>query len=118
TEPTVSRQSLASLGTVCQRAILGDGARGLQPRRQRLDLLSPRSCPVARLSLGRGRSGGVVRSLSTPGLRPGIVARPRSHSEGTSLRPDSRGNQPRRRCQGILLLPRCHSDSFLSEISL
>ena len=46
---------LAALGTVPGRAAVGDGARGLQPRRDGLGVLPSRPGSVARLPLGRGR---------------------------------------------------------------
>ena len=50
-----AQRALAALGAVPQRAPVGHGPRGLQPRRHRLGLLPPRPRPLARLSLGRGR---------------------------------------------------------------
>src|SRR5450432_3745157 len=43
---------LATLGTLFERAPVGNGARGLQPRRHGLGVLSPRSRAQPRLSMG------------------------------------------------------------------
>ena len=47
--------ALAQVGAVPERAAVGDGARGLQPGRQCLELLPARSRAIARVSLGRRR---------------------------------------------------------------
>src|ERR1700678_2596771 len=46
---------MASLGSLPERTPVGNGARGLQPRRHGMGLLSPRSRAQPRVSLGRRR---------------------------------------------------------------
>ena len=48
---------LAAVGSVSQRAAMGDGPGGLQRQRRRVELLHPRPGPFPRLPLGRGRPG-------------------------------------------------------------
>ena len=70
---------LAALGPVSQRARLGDGPRGLQRRRRRLEVLPLRPRPLPRLSLERGRHG---RHLRRP-----PDALPRASPSGTGEDP-------------------------------
>ena len=82
------------------------------------DYFTPRSGALARLSLGRGRTGRHLRRCAAALFRARAVERPRSDSQGASLRPDQRRGQPRRRRQGVLLLPRLHADALLHEVAL
>ena len=50
---------LEEVGALPQRTAVGHGPRGLQRRRQRLGLLQPRPRALARLPLGRRRTGGI-----------------------------------------------------------
>src|ERR1019366_7137501 len=52
---------VAALGPLPLDAAVGDGAGGLQPRRQRLGLHPLRALPQPCLSLGRGRDPGYLR---------------------------------------------------------
>src|SRR6266478_951608 len=47
--------ALEALGSISQRAPMGNRARRLQSERNGLGLFYPRSCSQSRLSLGRGR---------------------------------------------------------------
>ena len=106
-------------GPVPDRAGLGHGARGLQPRRRRLGLLPARPRPLARLPLERGRPG---RRSATTSRR--CASRSRS---GTARDPilkerifgltGPRG-QPRRGRQGVLVLPRLDADALVDALAL
>lgn len=87
---------LAALGTVPFRAIVGDRARGLLGSWRQLVFLSARSHSQPSVPLGRGRLVGNHRSVGETVFRTGVVERPRSDSEGTSLRPVEPGRQSRR----------------------
>ena len=50
-------ERMKEVGPLPLRAAVGDGARGLQRERRRLELLQPRPGAVARVPLGRGRQG-------------------------------------------------------------
>ena len=97
---------------------MGHGARGLQRRRQRLGLLQPRSGPLARLSLGRGRPGRHLRRPAAALLRAGPVEWQGPDPQGTPVRADQQRKQSRRGRQGVLLLPRQHADPFVHEVPL
>ena len=110
--------AVAKVGTVPQRAAVGNGARGLQPERRCVELLPARSCAIARLSLGRGRPRRLQRSEAADVFRAGALERQRSDSEGAAVRPDQRRGQSRRGRQGVLLLSRLHADPLLHEVAL
>ena len=80
--------ALEALGAVPERAAVGHGARGLQPRRHRLGVLSARPRALARLSLGRGRHRRHLRQPPAPLLRARALERARSDPQGAALRPD------------------------------
>ena len=109
---------MEGVGPLSERASVGDGARGLQPGWRRLELLLPRSGPVACLSVGRGRHRRDLRRApaAVPGTRP--VERRRSDPEGADVRPHQQRGQPRRGRQGVLVLPRQHPDALLSEVPI
>ena len=107
---------MEALGPVPVRTPVGHRARGLQRRRQCLELLQPRPVALARLSLGRGRPGRHLRRQAAPVFRPRSVERPRRDPEGTCLRVDQLGRQPRRGRQGVLLLPRLDSDALVHAL--
>ena len=86
--------------------------------RRCLELLQPRSGPLARLSLGRGRPGRLLRRQAAALLRARPLEREGSHSQGAALRPDQRRGQPRRGRQGVLLLPRLDADPLVHEVAL
>ena len=109
---------LEALGTLPERAPVGDGARGLQPPRQCLGGLPPRSRPVARVPVGRGRARRHLGQSPAPLLRGGPLERPRPHPEGAAVRPDRQRGQPRGGRQGVLLLPRLHADPLVHEVPL
>ena len=62
--------SLEALGSVPQRAAVGNRARGLQRRRHRLGIFPARSGAFARLSLERGRAWRHLRSASAASALP------------------------------------------------
>ena len=107
---------MEEVGPVSGRATVGHGARGLQRGRQRLGLLQPRSGPLARVPLGRGRPGRDLRRSAAALLRAGPLERRRSHREGAPVRPHQQRGQSRRGRQGILLLSRQHADPLLHEV--
>ena len=104
------------MGPVPQRAAVGNGPRGLQRERRRLEFLHPRPGPLARLSLGRRRAGRHLRRQAAPLLRAGPVEREGSDPQGAALRIDQQRGQPRRGCEGVLLLPRQHADPLVHEV--
>ncbi len=87
--------------------------RRLFRQRRLLEFLSPRAGPQPRLPLGRGRPLGHYRPRVPAVLRLGAVEQPRFDSQGTPFRADQSAGQPRRRCQGMLLLHRLHADALL-----
>ncbi len=97
---------------------MGHRPRGLQRRRNRLGLLPARPRPLACLPVGRGRPRRDLGQPSATLLRPGALERSGSDPEGTALRPDQSGGQPRRGREGMLFLPRRHPDPLLHEVSL
>ncbi len=123
-EETTTRRSprghaaLAPLGSLCQRAAVGHGARGLQRERRPLGIPHPRSGTLARLSLGRGRHRGHLRRRAAALLRACALERRRPLSQGADVRPDRQPGQPRRGRQGVLLLPRQRAQPRLHEVPL
>ena len=97
---------------------MGNGPRGLQRGRRRLELLHPRSRALARLPLGGGRPRGHLGRPPAPLLRAGAVEREGCHPEGAGLRPLEQRGQPRRGSEGVLLLPRQHPDALVHEVPL
>ena len=75
---------------VPERAAVGHGPRGLQPRRRRLVVLQPRPGPLAGLPLGRGRAGRDQRRAPAAVLRAGAVERAGPDPQGAPLRADQR----------------------------
>ena len=49
---------------------------------------------------------------------PGVVERQGPDPQGTPLRVDQQRGQSRRRCQGVLFLPRQHADALVHEVSV
>src|SRR5229473_6502070 len=113
-----SQSTLEALGPLRQRSRVGNGARGLQRDRRSLGVFSARSRPLPRLSLERGRPRRDLRSPSIRLFRARALEPGRSHPKGASLRADRQRRQSRRRCEGILLPPRQHSDALLHEVPL
>ena len=105
-------------GPVPQRAAVGHGPRGLQPRRQRLGLLHPRPVALARLPLGRGRPRRDLRRQAAPVLRARPLERARPDPQGARVRPDQQRGEPRRGRQGVLLLRRLDADALVHEVPL
>ena len=97
---------------------MGNGPRGLQRERRRLEFLHPRSGPLARLPLGRGRAGRHLRRQAAPLLRAGPVEREGPDPQGAALRIDQQRGEPRRGREGVLLLPRQHADPLVHEVPL
>ena len=73
-----SGDPVEEVGTVPQRAAMGHSPRGLQPGRQRVGLLLPRSVPLARLPLGRRRTRRNQRRQAAA-----VLCRSRSGTSGT-----------------------------------
>ena len=103
-------------GPLPERASVGHCSRRLQQGRQCLELLLPRPVPLARLPLGRRRTGWIFRRQAAALLCPGAVEWPRSHSQGALVRTDQQRRQSRRRRKGILLLHRQHADALVHEV--
>ena len=80
--------------------------------------ISPRPCPLARVSLERGRTRRHLRSSPVHLLCARPLERKRSDFEGTAVRPHGQRRQSRRRRQRVLLLPRFHADALLHEVPL
>ncbi len=110
--------ALAQVGAVPQRAAVGNGARGLQPGRQCVELLPARSRAFAHVSLGRRRPCRFQRPEAAPVLRAGAVERERCDPEGAVVRADQRRGQSRRGRQGVLLLSGLHADPLIHEVAL
>ena len=66
----------------------------------------------------RGRSCGHLRrpTDAVPVVR--VLERPRSDPEGADLRTDRPAGQPRRGCQGVLVLRGLHADAFMDAVAL
>ena len=107
---------MARLGTVSERAPVGDGPRGLQRRRGRLVLLHPRAGALAGLPVGRGRPGRDQRRQAAAVPGAGAVERAGPDPQGAAVRPDQRRGQPRRGRQGVLLLRRQRPDPQLPAL--
>ncbi len=115
-EARTGEVAVEGVGPVPQRAPVGHGARGLQRRRRRLELLPPRPGPLARLPLGRGRDRRDLRRAPAAVPGAGAVERRRPDPQGADVRPHQRRGQPRRGRQGVLVLPRQHPDALLPEV--
>jgi hypothetical protein len=111
-------QTLEAMGSVSERARLGQRARGLQPGRHGLGLLPPRPRPVARVPVERGRHRRDLGPASAHLLRAGAVERPRPDPEGTAVRADGQRGEPRRGREGVLLLPGQHPHPLLHAVPL
>ena len=70
------------------------------------ELLPPRSRPVARVPLERGRHGRDLRHPPRAVPGPRALERRRPDPEGADVRPDRAAGQPRRGRQGVLVVPR------------
>ena len=97
---------------------MGDGPRGLQPRRRRVELLPARPRALARVPLGRGRDRRRVRRRAAAVPRARAVERRRPDPQGADVRADERRGQPRRGRQGVLVLRRQHADALVHEVRL
>ena len=97
---------------------MGHGARGLQRRWDRLGVSAPRSRPLARLPVERGRPRWHLRPAPGAVPRPRAVERPRSDSQGAPVRPDRQRGQPRRGRQGVLLPSGFHADALVHADAL
>ncbi len=107
---------LEEVGPVPERAPVGHRARGLQRRRQCLELLHPRPGALARLPLGRGRAGRHQRRPPGALLRTRPVERTRPDHQGAPVRAGQQRGQPRRGRQGVLLLSRLDADALVHEV--
>ena len=98
-----------------ERAPVGHRARGLQPGRRRVERL-PTIMPADAPTAGaRTESPGSPTSASGCVCRWRCGTRPiRSSRSGCSASPTAR--EIRRGCQGVLVLPRQHSDAFLPQV--
>ncbi len=110
--------SLETVGSVSERAGLGQRARGLQRRGHRLGLLSARPRPLPGLPVERGRPRRNLRSPSAYLLCPGALEPPRPDPQGADLRAERQRGQPRGRRQGVLLLSRQHAHALLHAVPL
>ena len=81
-------ERLVPVGSLCQRAPVGDGPRGLQRGRRGLELPAARPRPVPGLPLGRGRPGRVLRHRAAAVPGAGAVERPGPDPQGACLRAD------------------------------
>ena len=113
-----SGHPVEEVGSVPQRAAVGDGPRGLQSGRQRLGLLHARPVALAGVPVGRGRPRRDLRRPAAPVLRPRAVERAGPDPQGARLRPHQQRGQPRRGRQGLLLLPRLDADPLVHEVPL
>ena len=104
------------MGPVPERARSGGPCARTTARTATPGTTSPRPRPVARLPLGRGRHRRDLRRPAAALLRAGAVERARSDPQGAPLRADRQRGQPRRGCEGVLLLPRQHADALLHEV--
>ena len=111
-------RAVEGVGPVPLRAPVGDGPRGLQRRRRRLELPHARPGALARVPLGRGRHRRHLRRApaAVPGAR--AVERRRPDPQGADLRAHQLRGQPRRGRQGVLVLPRQHADALVPEVPL
>ena len=109
------RHPLEEVGALPQRAAVGHGARGLQPGRQRLELLLARPVPFAGLPVGRGWPRRYLGRWTAALLCAGAVERARSHSQGADVRPHEQRGEPRRGRQGVLLLRRLDAVPLVHE---
>ena len=117
-EAREDRHPLEEMGAVPQRAPVGHRPRGLQRRRQRLELLLARPGALAGLPVGRGRAGRHLRRQAAAVLRPRAVERARPDPQGAPVRTDQQRGQSRRGREGVLLLHRQHADALVHEIPL
>ncbi len=109
---------LEEVGPVSLRAPVGNGARGLQRGRRRLELLPPRPGALAGLPLGRGRARGDLRRPPGVVLRARALERAGPDSQGASLRSHQQRRQSRRGREGVLLLPRLDAHPLVPEVPL
>ena len=79
---------------------------------------SARSRAKPRLSLGRGRAPGHLRSRVPPLFRARALERARSDPQGAAVRPHRPRGQSRRGREGVLLLSRLDADAFVHEGAL
>src|SRR5262249_3536412 len=104
---------LEALGPVSRRAAVGHSPGGLLPPGDGLGVLSPRPRTCPRVSLGRGRPPRPFRQSPARLLCRGALERARPHPQGAPLRPDRTPGEPRRGREGVLLLPRRHTDPLI-----
>ena len=109
---------MEEVGTVPERAAVGNGAGGLQRERGCLELLPARPRAIARLPLGRGRPGRHLRRPAAPLLCARAVERQGSDPEGAPVRAEQQRGEPRRGREGVLLLPRLDADPLVHEVPL
>ena len=109
---------VAAVGALPGRPAVGNGPRGLQQERRRVELLNPRPGAVPGLPLGGGRHRGRQRRSAAPVPGAGAMEPRRPDPQGAVLRPDQRGGQPRRGRQGNLLPSRQHPHPLLHAHAL
>ena len=111
------RRPMAKMGSLPGRKSMGDGAGGLLSGRRCLVLLSLGSSGFSGLSLQRGRHGGYLRRplVVVLGLSP--LERARPDLEGKGLWAHQLARQPRRGCQGMLVVPRRNADVELDAVA-
>ena len=74
--------------------------------------------PLARLPLGRGRPGRLLRRRAAPLPRARALERARPDPEGADLRPHRQPGQPRRGRQGVLVVPRRDAEPLVEPLAL
>jgi hypothetical protein len=106
------------VGAVRERACLGDGARGLQRRRQAVGVPAARARALAGLPLERGWARRDLRRPPAAVPRARAVERARPDAQGADLRTERRRGQPRRGRQGVLVVPRRAAEPRLAALAL
>ena len=109
---------LEALGAVPERAPVGNRQGRLQRERRRLELLQPRSGPISRLSLGRRRHRRHQRREAASVFCRRSLERQGRDPQGENVWLDEQRGQSWRGCEGILLLSRFYTHTFVYEVAL
>jgi hypothetical protein len=80
-------------------------------------LLHPRPCRPAP-TVGGGRNRRDLDDKAAAVLPPWLSGTGATPSSRSALRTDQQRGEPRRRRQGVLILPRLHADPLLHEVSI
>ena len=111
-------QPVVRVGPVSERARLGHRARGLLGGRQRLGQLPARPRTLARVSLERGRHGRHLRHPARALSCARALEREGRHPQGAHVRADRPAGQPRRGCQGVLVVSRGAAEPRIAALAL